>query len=118
MPIYLCRPAELNSSSPVLPEGAHSLEHKCLELSEDSENLRGRGGAGRRDKEIDGTRGEGGTEREREREGERERESERERKRGGKLHGHTRTFTDNLTCMLLVRLWMRIKELVPVQQTS
>ena len=43
MPNYLCRPAELNSSSPVLPEGAHSLEHNSLELSEDSENLRGRG---------------------------------------------------------------------------
>ena len=38
MPNYLHRPAELNSSSPVLPEGAHSLE-----LSKDSENLRGRG---------------------------------------------------------------------------
>ena len=24
---YLCRPEELNSSSPVLPEEAHSLEH-------------------------------------------------------------------------------------------
>ena len=58
----------------------------------------------------------GGTDRER------EGGSERERKRGGKyrgkLHGHTRTFTDNWTCMLLVPLWTRIKELVPVQQTS
>ena len=36
----------------------------------------------------------------------------------GKLHGHTRTFTDNSTCMLLVRSWTRMKELVPVQQTS
>ena len=74
-----------------------------------------------------GERGEQ-TEREREREGEgeREREGERvkERERGGtckyrgKLHGHTRTFTDNSTCMLLVRLWTRLKKLVPVQQTS
>ena len=53
-----------------------------------------------------------------------ERGRERERERGGtckyrgKLHGHTRTFTDNSICMLLVRLWMRMKELVPVQQPS
>ena len=53
-----------------------------------------------------------------------ERERELERKRGGtckyrgKLHGHTRTFTDNSTCMLLVWLRTRMKELVPVQQTS
>ena len=67
-----------------------------------------------------------GRERERKREGERvkERERELERKRGGtckyrgKLYGHTRTFTDNSTCMLLVRLWTRMNELVPVQQTS
>ena len=64
------------------------------------------------------------TDRERERERGRESERERERKRGGtckyrgKLHGHTRTFTDNSTCMLLVRLWTMMKELVPVQQTS
>ena len=32
--------------------------------------------------------------------------------------GYTRTFTDNLICMLLVRLWTRMKELIPVQQTS
>ena len=43
---------------------------------------------------------------------------EREGKYRGKLHGHTCTFTDNLICMLLVQLWMRMKELVPVQQTS
>ena len=53
---------------------------------------------------------------------EREREIVRERERGikyrVKLHGHTCTYTDNLTCMLLVRLWTRMKELVPVQQTS
>ena len=36
----------------------------------------------------------------------------------GKLHGHTCTFMDNLTCVLLVRLWTRMNELVPVQQTS
>ena len=60
---------------------------------------------GRREKEIDGTGGEGG---DRERGGE----------RGGKLHGHTQTFMDNLTCMLLVWLWTRMKEVVPVQQTS
>ena len=30
MPNYLCRPTELNSSSPVLPEGAHSLEHNTV----------------------------------------------------------------------------------------
>ena len=74
-----------------------------------------------------GERG-GGTDRERERERQRGRERvkerEREKERGGtckyrgKLHGHTRTFTDNSTCMLLVRLWTRMKELVPVQQTS
>ena len=55
-------------------------------------------------------------------------EGNRERERGGgregeredvnivKLHGHA--YTDNLTCMLLVWLWRRMKELVPVQQTS
>ena len=50
--------------------------------------------------------------------GNREREIERGGKYRGKLHGHTCTYTDNLTCMLLVRLWTRMKELVPVQQTS
>ena len=80
MPNYLCRPAELNSSSPVLPEGAHSLEHNsalsCLKTQE------GEGGEERK-RSIDGTGGEGGTERERERErgGERERERESERER-------------------------------------
>ena len=73
-------------------------------------------------------RGERGEQTERERERERvkkrERERVREKERGGtckyqgKLHGHTRTFTDNSTCMLLVRLWTRMKEQVPVQQTS
>ena len=59
------------------------------------------------------------TERE-EREGVKERELERKRggRYRGKLHGHTRTLTDNWTCMLLGRLWTRMKELVPVQQTS
>ena len=51
-----------------------------------------------------------------------ERERVREKERGdkyrGKLYGHTHTLTDNLTCMLLVWLWTRMKELVPVQQTS
>ena len=79
-----------------------------------------RGGGGEQtEREREGER-----ERERERESERERERVREKERGGtckyrgKLHGHTRTFTDNSTCMLLVRLWTRMKELVPVQQTS
>ena len=82
MPNYLCRPAVLNSSSPVLPEGAHTLE----------ENLKRRGEERKRQME----RGRGT-----------ERERERERERGGKyrvqLHEHT--YMDNLTCMLLVRLW-------------
>ena len=78
-----------------------------------------RGERGGTDRERERERG---REREREREGERVKERERERggtcKYRGKLHGHTRTFTDNSTCMLLVRLWTRMKELVPVQQTS
>ena len=72
MPNYLCRPAELNSSSPVLPEGAHSLEHNsALNCLEDSENLRGWG-----EKRERGMGGEGGN---REREGEREKERVKER---------------------------------------
>ena len=68
-------------------------------------------------------RGERGGKTDRESEREREKEvREREKLRGGKyrvkLHGHTCTYTDNLTCTLLVRLWRRMKELVPVQQTS
>ena len=116
MPNYLCRPAELNSSSPVLPEGA-----QCLELSEDSENLRGRGEEKReRDRWNGGGGGGGGTdrERERERELERKREEVHVNTAVNLIHGHTRTFTDNSTCTLLVRSWMRMKELVPVQQTS
>ena len=42
-----------------------------------------------------------------------ERERVREKERGGKYlgNGQTRTFADNLICMLLVRLWTRMKEL-------
>ena len=39
---YLCRLAELNSSSPVLPEGAHSLERNIALSCQ--KTLRGRGG--------------------------------------------------------------------------
>ena len=67
MPNYLCRPTELNSSSPVLPEGAHSLEHNTVLSCLKTESKRE--GAGRIEKEMDGTGGEGGRERdERERE--------------------------------------------------
>ena len=85
MPNYLCRPTELNSSSPVLPEEAH-----CLELSEDSENLRGRGGRGEERDRWNG--GKAGNR-------ERERERVREKERGGKsstgvnymdIHVHSR----------------------------
>ena len=42
-----------------------------------------------------------------------QRKRERERI---KLHGHT--YMDNLTCILLIQLWRRMKELVPGQQAS
>ena len=83
-----------------------------------------RGGEGGNRRRERGRESEREREREEERVKERERELERKRERGGtckyrgKLHGHTRTFTDNSTCMLLVRSWTRMKELVLVQQTS
>ena len=66
-------------------------------------------------------RGKGNRERERERERGTEREREREReggREGGEKYIHGHTYMDNLTSMLLVRLWRRMKELVHVQQTS
>ena len=77
MPNYLCRPAELNSSSPVLPEGAHSLEHNSALSCLKTQNLRGRGRGEERTRWME--RGWGGgeqTDRERKREGVRERERE------------------------------------------